>query len=75
MGLFFIESFIEIIADLHVVLRNNRFLIHFTQFPPEATFTKLQYNITTRILTLIKLDLTQVSLVILALSDNNGSRE
>lgn len=75
MGLFFIESFIDIITDLHVVVRNNRFLTPFTQFPPQVTFAKLQYTITTTVLTLIKPDLIHVSLVILVLSDNTGSKD
>lgn len=74
-GLFFNESFIEIITDLHVAVRNNRFLIPYTHFRPKVTFAKLQYNITTRVLILIKPDLIQVSIVILVFSDNTGSKD
>lgn len=59
------ESFIEIISDLHIVVRNNRFLIPFTQFSPMVTFAKPQYNITTRVLTLTKSDLRFLSSVII----------
>ena len=74
-GLSFSTEYFEIIVDSHAAVRNKRFLIPFAQFPPMVTLAKLEYTITTRILTLIKPNLIQISAVILVLTDNNGSKD
>ena len=61
-----VKVFAEIIGDAHAAIRNitERWSVHFAQFPPVVTFWKVLvlFNITTRILTLIRpTDLIQIS--------------
>lgn len=66
--------FIEITVDSHEVVRNNRLPAPLTQFLPIA-FAKLWCNISIRILTLIKAILIQIPPVVLALTENTGSKD
>lgn len=67
--------FIEITIDSQEVVRNNRLPAPLTQFLPTIAFAKLWCNISIRILTLIKAILIQIPPVVLALTENTGSKD